>query len=172
MKVTEGRGAGLWQKRSRLFVSSSKLRKTDDLEWLADEAGPGATNPLVAEALAKQIPLFKTDEERFVLGVVLEPETVDSQKDIYSALEVREAAHRFMEEYQNVGLMHRQLVNDRVKILESYVAPVDFDAVGGHVKKGTWLLAVRVEDDELWKQVKDGALTGLSIGGNAVRNPE
>jgi hypothetical protein len=36
---------------------------------------------------------------------------------------------------------------------------------GGHVKKGTWLLAVHVDDDELWKQVRDGSLAGFSIGG-------
>lgn len=170
MKVSEGRGAGLWQKRSRLFVASCKLQKLDDLEWLDDYEPDVAGNPLVAKALGKSIPLLKTDEERFVLGVVLEPETVDAQKDIYSAAEVREAAHRFMEEYQNVGFMHRQLVNDKVKILESYVAPADLDLGGGHVKKGTWLLAVRVEDDALWQQVKDGSLTGYSIGGNAVRS--
>jgi DNA adenine methylase len=171
MRFLEARHDGLWKKRSRLFVASCKLRKTDDLEWLED-GDPAPANSLVAKALARPISLLKTEEERFVLGVVLEPETVDAQKDIYSAAEVREAAHRFMEEYQNVGLMHRQLVNDKVKILESYVAPVALDVGGGHVKQGAWLLAVRVEDDDLWRQVKDGTLTGYSIGGNAIRNPE
>ena len=170
MKVPEGRGAGLWLKRSRLFVASCKLRKTEDLVWLEEDAAATPASPLVADALARPIPLLKTDEERFVLGVVLEPETVDAQKDIYSAAEVREAAHRFMEEYQNVGLMHRQLVNGKVKILESYVAPADLELGGGHVKKGTWVLAVRVEDDELWRQVKDGSLAGFSIGGSAQRS--
>jgi hypothetical protein len=49
------------------------------------------------------------EDERgaYVLGIVLEPERVDAQQDIYSAAEVREAAHRFMEEYRNLGLMHR-----------------------------------------------------------------
>ena len=48
-----------------------------------------------------------------MLGVVLEPETVDAQSDIYSAAEVCDAAYRFMQEYRNVGFMHRGLVNDR-----------------------------------------------------------
>jgi len=122
--------------------------------------------------LDKRIPLLKTGEERYVLGVVLEPETVDAQNDIYSAAEVREAAHRFMQEYQNVGLMHRGFVNGKVKILESYVAPVAFELDGAPVKKGTWLLAVRVLDDELWSQIKASELTGLSIGGSAVRYPK
>ncbi|MDI7270024.1 MAG: XkdF-like putative serine protease domain-containing protein, partial [Myxococcota bacterium] len=213
MRIPEGRSAGQWQKRSRLFVASCKLRKMDDVDLLEDEddagdvgdirddvasssqpaapapAGPGhgpdatAEHPddvlgvpqpdepqrLIGEALAKHIPVLKTGEERYVLGIVLEPETVDAQKDIYSAAEIRDAAHRFMEEYRNVGLMHRELVNGRVKILESYLAPADFELAGTHIKKGTWLLAVRVLADDLWRQVKGGELNGLSIGGSASR---
>jgi DNA adenine methylase len=68
--------------------------------------------------------------------------------------------------------MHRLAVNDQVTVLESYVAPVDFEIAGVPVKKGTWLLGVRVLSDELWEQVKDGKLTGFSIGGSARRVPE
>lgn len=169
MRIPEGRGAGQWQKRSRLFVASCKVAKADDLEWLDER--PLAGDALVAAALQKRIPLLKTGEERYVLGIVLEPETVDAQKDIYSGAEVREAAHRFMEEYRNIGLMHRELLGDQVKILESYLAPVDFEVDGKQVKRGTWLLAARVVDNDLWKQVKDGSYSGWSIGGNAIRSP-
>jgi DNA adenine methylase len=34
------------------------------------------------------------------------------------------------------------------------------------------LLGVRVLSDDLWAQVKDGKLTGFSIGGSARRVPE
>ena len=111
-------------------------------------------------------------DERFVLGIVLEPETVDSQKDIYSAEEIRQAAHRFMEEFQNTGYMHRKNVNDKVKVLESYVAPCDFSVNGQSVKKGSWVLAARVNDDEMWRQIKEGEITGWSIGGSAIRRRE
>jgi len=108
-------------------------------------------------------------EERYVLGVVLEPETVDAQKDIYSAEEIRRAAHRFMEEFGGLGLQHQMRVNDRVKVLETYLAPTDLKLDGTTVKKGTWLLAVRILDDAIWAAVKEGRLTGLSIGGTARR---
>ncbi len=171
MRIPEGRSAGQWQKRSRLFVASSALQKADDVEWLEPDAAGAAQSPTrLSVVLDKRIPLLKTGEERYVLGVVLEPETVDAQSDIYSGAEVREAAHRFMEEYQNVGLMHRDLVNEKVKILESYVAPAPFELDGTQVRKGTWLLAVRVLDDALWGQIKAGELSGFSIGGSAVRS--
>jgi len=146
-------------------------RPAGDGPTRAPAAPPDAVQARVAMALDKHIPLLKTDEERYVLGIVLEPETVDAQKDIYSAGEVREAAHRFMQEYRNIGLMHQGLVNSRVKILESYLAPAAFTLDGTQIRKGTWLLAVRVLDQELWAQIKAGELGGFSIGGSARSAP-
>jgi len=172
LHIAEGRGAGKWLKRSRLFIASSGVQKFDDTEHLDPDASGDAPKSLasLSRVLAKRMPLLKTGEERYVLGIVLEPETVDAQNDIYSAAEVREAAHTFMEKYRNVGLMHQGLVNEKVKILESYLAPAAFTLDGTQVRKGTWLLAERILDDELWAQIKSGELTGLSIGGSAVRS--
>lgn len=113
------------------------------------------------------------EEQRTVLGIVLEPETVDSQGDIYDEDTIRETAWRFAERYQHFGLMHRQIIPG-VVLLETYLAPVDFqieDRTGTMqpVKKGTWLLRVRVTDDAIWQAVKDGRLDGFSIGGSAIR---
>lgn len=112
-----------------------------------------------------------TVERRLVYGIVLEPETTDSQGDIYSAAEIEHAAHRFMADYQNVGHMHRALVNDGAEVVESYIAPSDLTIGDQPVKAGTWILVIHVTSDTLWEQVKTGELTGLSIGGYAERNP-
>ena len=77
-----------------------------------------------------------------------------------------------MEQFQNVGFMHRELINHKVSILESYIAPADFEIDGEKVQKGTWLFATRINDPEMWAQVKAGALGGYSIGGSAVRVAE
>ncbi|RUO91509.1 N-6 DNA methylase [Corallococcus sp. AB018] len=137
-------------------------------DWKPEEP-PGAAPFVTTASLLKGV---APDDERYVLGVVLEPETVDAQGDIYSAAEIRQAAHRFMEEFGGLGLMHQLRVNGQVKVLESYLAPVDFNLGEVQVRKGTWLLAVRVLSDELWSRVKDGQLTGFSIGGTARRLPE
>ncbi len=143
-----------------------------DLQGLQDKA-----RRLLEEThrFAKSATLIKgldPSDERFVLGIVLEPEVVDAQGDIYSAEEIRQAAHKFMEDFGGLGLMHRYRVNDQVKIAESYLAPGDFSIGEQMVRKGTWLLGVHVLSDELWGEVKDGSLSGFSIGGTAVRNPE
>jgi hypothetical protein len=137
-----------------------------------------AGNPKVRERDHEKDRQFKIakasedDDEHYVLGIVLEPDVVDAQKDIYSASEVRDAAHKYMAEFQNRGLMHKEIVNGKVDLIESYLAPVDFTIGDQHVKKGTWMMAVRVKDAKLWNECKTGGLTGFSIGGSANRKPD
>lgn len=110
-------------------------------------------------------------EQQYILGIVLEPEVVDAQGDIYSADEVKRAAWEYMVNFRNVGLMHRGLVNGKVRLVESYIAPIDMSVGGSTIKAGTWLMGLHVADDGLWGQVKSGGLTGLSIGGFAKKSP-
>jgi DNA adenine methylase len=63
-------------------------------------------------------------------------------------------------------------VNGAVKIVESYLAPSALTVGETPIKQGTWLLGVRVLSDALWQDVKEGRLTGFSIGGSARRVPE
>ncbi len=149
-------------------------------EWIPEPGQAVAASdpqptPVELAQFTKQIPIIKgidPDDERYVLGIVLEPEVVDAQGDIYSVEEIRQAAHRFMEEFGGLGLMHRLQVNGQVRILESYLAPVDLQIGDIQVRQGTWLFAVRILSDVLWGQIKDGALSGFSIGGSARRAPE
>jgi hypothetical protein len=77
-----------------------------------------------------------------------------------------------MAEFQHSGLMHKEIVDGKVVLLECYLAPCDFDVDAQHVKKGTWMQAVRVKDAKMWAAVKTGGLTGFSIGGSANRQPD
>lgn len=130
-----------------------------------------AEDVVVAKALS-HIRIHKTAEERYVMGIVLEPDTVDSQNDFYSKEEVRNAAHRFMQEYRQLGKQHTEIVTGKLIILESWVAPTAFDLGDESVKEGTWLMGIRVADDAMWEDTKKGDFTGFSIGGSAYRKPE
>lgn len=138
------------------------------------------TTQLRAEEIRKmaddhRVRLLKVDgakEERTVTGIVLEPEVEDSQGDIYSEKEVRFAAHWYMENGGAVGLMHNRLLGQGAKLLQSFIAPVDFELDGQRVKKGTWIMVIRILDPRVWADVKAGRLTGLSIGGDAIRTAD
>jgi|WetSurMetagenome_2_1015567.scaffolds.fasta_scaffold67518_1 DNA adenine methylase len=144
---------------------------------LGDAAISVAIELLSAEPIAVQardVRVCKAEEigeERYILGVVLEPDTVDSQGDIYTAETIRQTAYLFMEAYENIGLQHSGLINDKVKILESWIQRDSTLLNDQPIKAGTWMLAVRVLDDELWAKVKDGSITGFSIGGTGRRTP-
>lgn len=122
-----------------------------------------------AEEIEKQVAILKANEdEHIVCGVVYAPDEIDSQGDMASAKEICKAAHGFMEKVQTFKVMHKGQKQD-VKVLESYLAPVDFEINDTTVKKGSWVLSVRVLSEKIWKQIKDGTLTGFSMAGMARR---
>lgn len=107
------------------------------------------------------------DEEQIVVGVVYEPDVVDAQGDSASADEIRKACHRYNIDSKTLGIMHKDAAGDRAQIIESYIAPADFRLGKGNVKRGAWVMTIKIHDPELWKQIKEGKLTGLSMAGRA-----
>jgi len=113
-------------------------------------------------------------DEQYVFGVVLVPDETDSQGDTYNEQTVRDAAHNFLAEYNvgtGLGLQHKKRIDRLAKLVESYLAPVDMVVEGVSIKRGTWCMAWRVLDADLWRAIKSGEFTGFSIGGDAIRRP-
>ena len=105
---------------------------------------------------------IKMDEEkREVTGAALVPWEVDLQGDILTEKAVEEAAHNFMKGMQDIGEMHR-VVGVGV-LLQSYIAPIDFEMNGTKVTKGSWILVTQANKD-VWDRIKNGTLVGYSIG--------
>ncbi len=130
------------------------------------EAGPGSSKPALFAEIIKA-------EKRIVTGLVLQPEVVDGQGDIMSAEIIAKAAHDWLSKIHKqtkLGLQHSSFKKneDRFVVVESYLAPIEFVMETKAVKKGTWVLSVKVLDDEIWEAVKDGEITGFSIGGKAT----
>ncbi len=102
------------------------------------------------------------DDRHLVYGIVMEPDEVDTQGDITSSEEIEKAAHRFMERSRVMGKGHKDVA--KAMPVESYIAPTAFDLGGQQVKAGSWVMASKVLDDELWEAIKGGDFTGFSIG--------
>lgn len=111
------------------------------------------------------------DDKRFAGGVVYEPEKVDSQGDSASAEEIQKACHGFMEDLAEgrVGawLMHKEAAGPRIKIVECAIAHDAFRMGNQQIPKGSWYMVMKIYDDEIWKLVKSGRLSGFSMGGRA-----
>lgn len=118
------------------------------------------------------LPILKAEEagdRRLVTGPVLIPDTVDAQGHTVSAEEIERAAHNFLINYNEatqIAYMHKDFKRP-LALVESWIAPIDLELNGRSVVKGTWIVTVKVLDDDTWAAVKKGEIQGFSIGGTA-----
>lgn len=115
-------------------------------------------------------PIEKQEDEHFILGRVMIPGKIDADREVINKEETEKAAHRFMINSNTIGLIHQQYSPD-THLVENYIAPVDFEKNGRKVKAGTWLIGVQVNDNEVWKAIKERELRAFSVGGWAKKRP-
>jgi len=140
-------------------IEKIEMRCTEDLSKFGEKK---------FEVEVPVVPVLKAvkEDEHIVYGIVYEPDEVDAQGDEANAEEIRKAAYKYMEEVQTFKVMHKGR-NVKVRILENYLAPVDFTIEGKSIKKGSWVLVTRILDKKIWKAIKKGKLTGYSMAGYA-----
>ncbi|WP_016886617.1 MULTISPECIES: XkdF-like putative serine protease domain-containing protein [Bacillus] len=105
------------------------------------------------------------DEKKLVYGIVYEPDTPDAHGDFMTAVEIEKAAHGFLKDAREIDNQH-DFQGGVGEVVESYVAPADFEVNGETIKKGSWVLVTKASD-EVWEQIKKGDITGYSMAGTA-----
>ncbi|EOP60968.1 hypothetical protein IKQ_06199 [Bacillus cereus VDM053] len=121
----------------------------------------------------KEVKIIKGEDEdqKLVYGIVYEPgsaedtSTHDAHGDFMDAEDIERSAHNFIAKYRNIDAQH-DFNAGAGEVVESYVAPVDMDINGETITKGTWVLVTKATD-EIWKDIKDGKMTGYSLAGIA-----
>jgi hypothetical protein len=107
-----------------------------------------------------------------VLGVVYEPGVVDAQGDWADEEVIAEAAHAFLANGGRLRRMHREdIPRSEAVLAESFLAPTDLNLNGLTVRKGAWVVVVRVFGESLRDEILSGRLTGFSMGGYGWREP-
>ena len=139
------------------------LKEDDDEEEDEDEVSK------VMKSYRVPIIVSKSGDQQIVYGVVSEPGVIDLQGDRLSKSEIRAACHKFMQTSQRIGKEHSGVA--KASIIESYIAPTDFKCNGQVVKSGSWVMAVKIHDNDRWQAVKKGDITGFSIAGTGTRTP-
>jgi hypothetical protein len=114
------------------------------------------------------VEFYKEDlDKQLVFGIVMEPEVIDSQGDFSTEEEIEKAAHGFLRKSRIIGNSHK--LKAKAEVVESYIAREAAVVEGQEVKKGSWIMVVKIHDGELWEGVKSGDFNGFSIGGKATR---
>jgi hypothetical protein len=119
-------------------------------------------------------------EERMLVGPAMVPDKMiirrnDITGDIYyvyfTAETIKKLQQKFMQEklLDATNIEHGRKFLKNVDVVESWIVedPV-YDkqkTFGMDYPKGTWMVMMKVNDDEVWKKVKDGKLRGFSVQG-------
>lgn len=128
-----------------------------------------STNKQHDESVVWHIPIEKADDKKIVEGVVLSPNMVDAHGDIIKSEVIEEAAANFLAKYNastKLGIQH-SVFTKSFQLRQSYITKSDVKLGSKKVKKGSWVIQVKVLDEEIWKKIKKGKITGFSIGGKA-----
>ena len=131
-------------------------------------------------ALAKhEVELKEVDsEKRILMGAALVPNKkiprLNKQNEVYSIFfsedTVRQAAHLFQinSNQNNATYEHKTELKD-MSVVESWIIDnpeMDKSKVYGFdLPKGTWMILMKVNNDDVWKDVKEGKVKGFSIEG-------
>lgn len=118
------------------------------------------------------IELFKKDvEKQIVYGIVFEPDFIDTDDEYIEKDDIEDAAHDYLiklrrEKGTRTKLSHTMSIDDKTDVVESYIQPIDMEVDGEMIKKGSWVVAMKIHDKELWDETQ-GKLVGYSAGGIA-----
>lgn len=99
-------------------------------------------------------------EKHLAFGEVYVPNDIDTHGDFMTAEGIEALAHKFMLKLLNgnIDVMHDNKTG-RAAVVESFIAR-DGDP---DFMPGSWVLGLKIFDEDTWKQIKNGELTGLSF---------
>jgi len=113
--------------------------------------------------------ILKADPtQRLVFGVVSEPDTKDAHGDFLSKPEIARMAYNFEKYVREFHDLHTRR-KAATQIIRSWIIEADTWIQKQLVKAGSWVICVKVLDDEVWGKIKAGIYKAFSIGVWGVR---
>jgi hypothetical protein len=120
---------------------------------------------------------FQDDEKRIIYSVAMRPNMLIPRKDIngepamvfYTEETVSDLQQNFFKNNSHNGatVNHDKKVRKDMYAFESWIVEDPekdkATALGLQVQKGDWVLAQKVDNDEVWQKIKNKELTGFSI---------
>ena len=171
--------------RHKVDLETSKDYKTSCGKLMYDAWG-GEAGLTYSERKLKSLENQKMvfafdDEKRIVVGAAMVPNKMISRYDgqgnlyyvFFSKKSIKQMADKFLKERRTdeTSVEHDgvKLGSDKVFVTESWVSEdptLDKSHFYGfELPAGTWFVAMKVNDDKVWKMIKEKSLTGFSVEG-------
>jgi len=159
-----------------LFIDEA--REEDGIEAISLVEFPAIEENFVA--LSKHKVEFKTvdTEKRVIVGLALVPDKPIYRRSgdkeyniIFSKETVRKASELYLKRLKlnNATLEHDEEMTSGVSVIESWIVEdpaKDKTALYGlNAVEGAWAVTMKIDNDEVWEDVKSGKYLGLSIEG-------
>lgn len=162
----------------KLPVYNIVLGDADGIQKMSLVDMPAVESDFLAFAKENQQLLFSADEEQhIVLGCALRAdypiyrynECLGEYYVVFTKETIKQLYEKFMIEGRvgDVNLNHDQdtqgahLIQSFIKDTDKGINPKGFE----DVKDGSWFCAYKIQDDALWRQIKDGKYNGFSVEG-------
>lgn len=102
-------------------------------------------------------------DKRLVYAEVYLPDVEDAHGHSMTAEEIEKMAHGFLKNRRstNIDVNHDNNVDYGCAMVESFIAR----AGDPDYMPGAWVGVVKVDNDEIWRMVKEGEITGFSFEG-------
>lgn len=121
-----------------------------------------------------QLVCLEKDEKHLLVGCVLRPDfpiyRYGKGEEYYLQFS-KEVIEKLAYEYMQNGRIYsfttdHKEITDNISVVESWIKTSENDKsndFGLHAPIGSWLIAAKVEDEEIWQRVKNGELKGFSV---------
>lgn len=158
-----------------LYIDELNIK--DGVEAISFVKSPAIEENFIA--LSKHEVFFKSidDEKKVIVGLALVPDkkiyrkTEDKEFNIFFSKEtVKQASHLYLKKLKanNTTLEHETNI-EGVSVVESWIVedPKNdkSNIYGLNAVEGAWAVVMKVENKDVWKDVKEGKYLGLSIEG-------
>ncbi|WP_295591232.1 XkdF-like putative serine protease domain-containing protein [uncultured Methanobrevibacter sp.] len=102
------------------------------------------------------------NEATYITGVVIANGVPDSDGDCLDKKDIKTIFTKYLDRATDV--MHTRIKNEGVEVLANWITESDTELNGKVVPSGSWMATFAVTNEELLSSIKDGSISGLSLG--------
>lgn len=166
-------------KNCKHYWEKLKVFKNENGQKVVIVAQPTKKTERVAGETWANMGFSLDDDKRIVTGPLMIPNKMILRKDeegqpyyVYFSKEtIRKMSEKFfaLNKHNNTDKMHNWDITTSNTLLESWISEsIQHDKsyrFGFNLPVGTWYVSYRINDDETWRQIKNGELKGFSLAG-------
>jgi len=102
------------------------------------------------------------ENEVYITGVVIPNGVADHEGDLLNKKDILKIFTKYLD--RETDTMHSYIKNKGVDVLANWISETDQKISGKNAPAGSWLSTLRVTNPEIIKSIREGKITGLSLG--------